>query len=527
MVHPMNAKRILIALLLAATAASAQQYDLVLSNATIIDGTGAARYTGSVGIANGRITRVARDQIPASQGRRVIDVKGQVLAPGFIDMHAHLEPLLSMPDAQSAARQGVTLAIGGPDGGGPWPFGAYLDSASRLGLGINVAFMIGHNTVRSEVMGTANRAPTAAELTRMKEMIATGMREGAFGISTGLLYIPGNYAKLDEVIELSKVAAAAGGFYTSHLREEGLGLLKGVGEALEIGKQARIPIVLTHHKAVGQKMWGKSVETLRMADSARRAGTDVMIDQYPYTASSTGFGVLVPQWAQEGGIADFRKRLDNPELRSAIEKGILDLLNNDRGGGDISRVQFSTVTWDPTLNGKTLADLVRRGGKEPTPENAVPVVIDVMLKGGARNVFHVIDERDVRRIMAHPQTMIASDGRLSRPGPDVPHPRNYGTFPRVLGEYVRVQKVLTLENAVQKMTGMPAKRLGLIDRGCIREGCAADITVFDPATVADKGTFTSPHQYPIGINYVLVNGSVVVDGGNFTSARAGQVLKKR
>jgi dihydroorotase/N-acyl-D-amino-acid deacylase len=304
-------------------------------------------------------------------------------------------------------------------------------------------------------------------------------------------------------------------------------LLKGVGEALEIGKQARIPIVLTHHKAVGQKMWGKSVETLRMADSARRAGTDVMIDQYPYTASSTGFGVLVPQWAQEGGIADFRKRLDNPELRSAIEKGILDLLNNDRGGGDISRVQFSTVTWDPTLNGKTLADLVRRGGKEPTPENAVPVVIDVMLKGGARNVFHVIDERDVRRIMAHPQTMIASDGRLSRPGPDVPHPRNYGTFPRVLGEYVRVQKVLTLENAVQKMTGMPAKRLGLIDRGCIREGCAADITVFDPATVADKGTFTSPHQYPIGINYVLVNGSVVVDGGNFTSARAGQVLKKR
>jgi N-acyl-D-amino-acid deacylase len=521
-------KRILVGLLLvSASTSGAQQYDIVLSNATIIDGTGAARYTGSVGIANGRITRVARDQIPASQGKRVIDVKGQVVAPGFIDMHAHLEPLLQMPDAQSAARQGVTLAIGGPDGGGPWPFKAYLDSADKAGLGINVAYLVGHNTVRREVMETANRAPTAAELTKMKEMVAQAMREGAFGISTGLLYVPGNFAKIDEVIELSKVAAASGGIYTSHLREEGLGLIRGVGEALEIGRLAKIPIVLTHHKAVGQKMWGQSVTTLRMVDSARRAGTDVMIDQYPYTASSTSFNVLVPQWAQEGGIPEFRKRLANPELREAIEKGILDLLLNDRGGGDVSRVQFSTVTWDPTLNGKTLADLVRRGGKEPTPENAVPVVIDAYLKGGARNVFHVIDERDVRRIMAHPQTMIASDGRLSRPGNDVPHPRNYGTFPRVLGEYVRVQKVLTLENAVQKMSGMPARRLGLADRGCIREGCAADIAVFDPATVADKGTFTEPHQYPVGISYVLVNGAVIVDDGKFTSARAGRVLRKR
>lgn len=523
----MRIQSLIVASLIATTAGYGQQYDIVLSNATIIDGTGAARYTGSVGITNGRITRVARDQIPAAQGKRVIDVKGRIVAPGFIDMHAHLEPLLTMPDAQSAARQGVTLALGGPDGGGPWPFGAYLDSANKAGLGINVAYLVGHNTVRGEVMGTANRAPTPAELTKMKEMVAQAMREGAFGISTGLLYVPGNYAKIEEVIELSKVASASGGIYTSHLREEGLGLIRGVAEAMEIGRLAKIPIVLTHHKAVGQKMWGKSVETLRMVDSARRAGTDVMIDQYPYTASSTSFSVLVPQWAQEGGVAEFRKKLANPELRNAIEKGILDLLLNDRGGGDVSRVQFSSVSWDPTLNGKTLADLVKRGGKEPTPENAVQAVIDVYLKGGARNVFHVIDERDVRRIMAHPMTMIASDGRLSRPGADVPHPRNYGTFPRVLGEYVRVQKVLTLENAVQKMTGLPAKRLGLADRGCIREGCAADITVFDAATIADKGTFTEPHQYPVGIEFVLVNGGVVVDGGQFTSVRTGRVLRKR
>jgi dihydroorotase/N-acyl-D-amino-acid deacylase len=432
-----------------------------------------------------------------------------------------------MPDAQSAARQGVTLALGGPDGGGPWPFKTYLDSADKAGLGINVAYLVGHNTIRREVMGTVNRAPTPAELTKMKDMVAQGMREGAFGLSTGLLYIPGTYSKTEEVVELAKVAAASGGIYTSHLRNEGLGLLSGVAEALEIGRQAKIPVVLTHHKAVGQKMWGKSVVTLRMVDSARRAGTDVMIDQYPYTASSTGFGVLVPAWAQAGGTAEFRKRLNDPELRNAIEKGILELLLNDRGGGDISRVQFANVSWDPTLNGKTLADLVRRGGKEPTPENAVPVVIDVMLKGGASNIFHVIDEGDVRRIMAHPMTMVASDGRLSEPGASVPHPRNYGTFPRVLGEYVRVQKVLTLENAVQKMTGMPAKRLGLSDRGCLREGCAADVTVFDPATISDKGTFTNPHQYPVGIDWVFVGGQAVVADGKFTTARPGHVLRKR
>lgn len=517
----------LAALALAAKGALAQQYDIVLASATIVDGTGAARYAGAVAIAGGRIARVTREQIPAAQARRVIDVRGHVVAPGFIDLHAHLEPLLQMPDAQSAARQGVTLALGGPDGGGPWPFKAYLDSVAKAPLGINVAYLAGHNTIRREVMGTANRAPSPAELERMQAMVAQAMREGAFGLSTGLLYIPGTYSKTDEVIALAKVAAAAGGIYTSHLRNEGLGLLAGVGEALEIGRQAGIPVVLTHHKVIGQKMWGKSVETLRMVDSARRAGTDVMIDQYPYTASSTGFDVLVPAWALAGGREEFRKRLDDPELRGAIEKGILDLLLNDRGGGDVSRVQFANVAWDHSLDGKTLADLVRRGGKEPTPENAVPVVIDVVLKGGASNVFHVIDERDVRRIMAHPMTMIASDGRLTQPGNGVPHPRNYGTFPRVLGEYVRVQHVLTLEQAVHKMTGMPARRLGLADRGCLREGCAADITVFDPATIADKGTFTNPHQYPVGIDWVFVNGQAVVADGQFTSARAGQVLRKR
>ena len=500
-------------------------YDVVLTNARIIDGTGAAAYAGDVAITGRQIVRVSTAPIPRDSALRVIDVAGHVLAPGFIDMHAHLEPLLNMPEAQSAVRQGVTLALGGPDGGGPWPFGAYLDSADRAGLGINVAYLTGHNTIRREVMGTVNRAPTPNELARMRQMVGQAMHEGAFGLSTGLRYIPGFYSTTDEVVALSQVAADSGGIYTSHLREEGLGLFQGVGEALEIGRQAHIPIVLTHHKAIGQQMWGKSVVTLHMVDSARAAGTDVMIDQYPYTASSTGLDVLVPPWALAGGREELRKRLADPTLRDSITRGVIEYLLNDRGGGDIKRVQFANVGWDHSLDGKTLYDWAVRKGIQPTPERAAPLVLEGVLNGGASMVFHVIDEGDVRRIMAHPMTMIGSDGRLSRPGEGVPHPRNYGTFPRVLGHYVRDEHVLTLEEAVHKMTGMPAQRLGLANRGCIRAGCFADITVFDPATIADKGTFTEPHQYPVGIDWVFVNGTPVVAGGQFTSARPGRVLR--
>jgi dihydroorotase/N-acyl-D-amino-acid deacylase len=391
---------------------------------------------------------------------------------------------------------------------------------------MNVAFLTGHNTIRRAVMGTANRAPTAVELDSMRAMVAHAMGEGAFGLSTGLRYLPGVYSNTDEVVALARAAADSGGIYTSHLREEAVGLFEGVAEALEIGRFARIPVVLTHHKAVGPKMWGKSVVTLAMVDSARRAGTDVMIDQYPYTASSTGFDILVPPWALAGGDSALRRRLADPVLNDSIERGVLELLRDDRGGGDIRRVQFSRVSWDSTLNGKTLYDLAMRLNVEPTLENAAPIVLDVVLRGGASTIFHVIDEQDVKRIMAHPQTMIASDGRLNRLGDAVPHPRAYGTFPRVLGRYVREEKVLTLEQAVRKMTSMPAARLGLTDRGCLREGCAADVTIFSAENVRDVGSYADPHHYPEGIPWVIVNGVPVVENGEFSAARPGQVLRR-
>jgi dihydroorotase/N-acyl-D-amino-acid deacylase len=515
--------------LLVASTASAQTpaFDIVITGGMVIDGTGSPAYRADVAIAGGRIATVSRTPIGASQGRRVINATGLIVAPGFIDMHAHLDPIFNMPDAVSAVRQGVTLALGGPDGGGASPMGPYLDRVGQLKLGMNVAFLTGHNTIRRAVMGTANRAPTPEELQKMRSMVAVSMGQGAFGLSTGLRYIPGFYSNIDEVVALSQVAADSGGIYTSHLREEGVGLLDGVGEALEIGRRARIPVVLTHHKAVGQKAWGKSVVTLAMVDSARRAGTDVMIDQYPYTASSTGFDVLVPPWALAGGDSALRRRLADPVLNDSIEAGVLDYLINDRGGGDLRRVQFSRVSWDSTLNGKTLYDLVTRLNVEPTLENSVPIVLDVVLKGGASTIFHVLDEEDVKRIMAHPQTMIASDGRLNRLGDAVPHPRAYGTFPRVLGKYVREDHVLTLEQAVRKMTGMPAARLGLTDRGCLREGCAADVTIFSAQQVKDVGSYADPHHYPEGIPWVIVNGVPVVENGTFSAARPGKVLRRQ
>ena len=502
-----------------------QAADVLIVNGLVVDGTGAPARRADVAIRGDRIVALAAN-LPRASAKRVIDAQGRIVAPGFIDLHAHLEPLLDMPLMESALRQGVTFALGGPDGGSPLPLKPYMDSVRTAKPGINVGYLVGHNDVRRAVLGMAARAPNDAELARMKRLVAEAMGQGAFGLSTGLLYLPGTYSNVEEVIALSQTAADSGGIYTSHLRKEGIGLLDGVGEALEIGRRAKIPVVLTHHKAVGQQMWGKSVVTLAMVDSARKAGTDVMIDQYPYTATHTNLGVLVPSWAMAGGDAEFRKRLQDAALKDSIVKGIIFNILNDRGGGDLARVQFSRVSWEPSLEGKTLKDWAARRNLAPTPENGATLVLDAMLKGGANAIYHVLDEGDVRRIMQSPHTMIASDGRLSRPGDGHPHPRAYGTFPRVLGEYVREQKLLALETAVHKMTQMPAQRLRLADRGVLRVGAAADVVVFDAATVKDQATFTEPHQYPRGIETVLVNGTVAVDGGKATGVRAGRVLSR-
>lgn len=501
-----------------------QEYDVVIINGMVYDGSGNAPVQTDVAINKDKIVKIG--DLSSTKAKRIIDASGLAVAPGFIDLHAHLDPLLNLPSAESAIRQGVTTSLGGPDGSSPWPIGSYLDKADSIGMTMNVAFLVGHNTIRRNIMKLENRAPTEEELTSMKAQVEQGMKEGAYGISTGLKYLPGAFSNVDEVIALSKIASQYNGIYTSHLREEGIGLLEAVYEAIEIGREANIPIVLTHHKAIGTKMWGRSVKTLAMVDSARQLGIDVMMDQYPYNASYTGIGVLIPSWSMAGGTQEFKKRLDNPVLKDSIKKGIVHNILYDRGGADLNRVQFALVKWKKDLEGRTLHDWLVERKMETTVENGAELVIEAQLNGGASCVYFAMDDADVERIMKHPQTMIASDGRLVVPGDGHPHPRWYGTFPRVLGLYSREKKVIPLEVAIQKMTMMPADRLGLKDRGRIKENTFADVVVFNPETVADKSTFQNPHQYPVGIDFVMVNGALAVDGGEFVDARSGVVLRK-
>ena len=499
-------------------------YDIILLNGLVYDGTGSNPTKTDVAISADRIVKIGNLQ--NDKAKKIIDASSMAIAPGFVDLHAHLDPILELSDCESHLRQGVTTALGGPDGGGPWPMGNYLDTLDQIGVGMNVAYLVGHNRIRKNIMNLDNRAPTAEELEQMKFQVAQAMDEGAFGISTGLKYLPGTFSKVDEVIELSKVAADRGGFYTSHLREEGLGLMDAVAEAIVIGRDAKIPIVLTHHKVMGKPMWGKSVETLAMVDSARSLGLDVMMDQYPYDASYTGIGIIIPSWARAGGDSAFAARLNDPVLKDSVRSGIIFNLLNDRGGGDLRRVQFAKVKWNKELEGKTLYDWCKIKNVETTIENGADLVIEAQLNGGASCIFHAMDEKDVERIMKHPQTMIASDGRLVAPGMGHPHPRWYGTFPRVLGHYVREREVLSLQEAIHKMSGLPAERLGLVDRSIIKEGNYADLVIFDPEKVIDKATFEQPHQYPVGIQYVIVNGAFAVDQGTFVDSRAGHVLRK-
>jgi len=490
----------------------------------IFDGLGSQPYEGSIAILDNQI--YLRDISAHDTAKKIIDEEGMAIAPGFIDIHAHLEPIEVFPQAESAIRMGCTTALGGPDGSSPINLKKFLNTLKETGTGINVAYLIGHNSVRSEVMGLENRAPTSDELSEMNTLIDRGMLDGAFGMSTGLKYLPGTWAKLDEIISLSKTVSERGGIYTSHLREEGLGLFEGVQEAIDIAERADIPVVLTHHKAIGLPMWGSSDKTLKMVADARTSGLDVMVDQYPYTASYTSISVLIPPWSMVGGRYDmFAERVLDPRLRDSIKQGIVFNIMNDRGGGDLKRIQLAKFNWKPELEGKTLYDWAVQEGIEPNAENGAELVIQAQLNRGASAIYHAISPADVENIMKGPNTIIASDGRITAFENGFPHPRVYGTFPRVIGHYARDKGVLSMEEAIKKMTSMPAARLGLKDRGILKEGYKADLVIFDPEKIIDKATFEDPHQYPEGIDYVIINGKIVLEKGKFKDLKSGNILR--
>jgi dihydroorotase/N-acyl-D-amino-acid deacylase len=457
---------------------------------------------------------------------RVIDASGLAVAPGFIDIHTHARRgIFETPTADNYVRQGVTTVIEGPDGSSPLPLEPFLTELAALPRSLNIGAFVGQGSIRAAVVGEVNRAATPAEIARMQEMVGQAMREGAFGLSTGLFYVPGAFTPTVEVIELARIAGRAGGVHVSHMREEASGVVDSVRETIAIGEQGGLPTQITHHKIVGPGNWGRSVDTLRLVDEARARGVDVTIDQYPYTASSTSVqAALLPTWAQEGGRERILTRLKDPDTRAKIRADTSRIIEVERGGGSPENVRIAGCAWDRSLAGLTLGEVTKRRGVEPTIEHAADTALWLIEQGGCQGIFHAIDEADLVRILRHPATMIASDGEVTTFGRDAPHPRSYGTFVRVLGLYVREKNVLSLEEAVRKMTSAPAQRLSLADRGLLRAGLAADLVVFDPSRVRDTATFARPHQYAESVSLVMVNGQIVFEHGAMTAARPGRVL---
>ena len=492
--------------------------DLLLKGGTLIDGTGAPGQKADVALKGDRIVAIGQIDAPEAE---VIDVGGKIIAPGFIDLHSHSDGGIVEADRRSNLnflRQGVTTVVTGNCGGGALDVGAYFGSIDKNGAGTNVIHLIPHGALRSSVMGKADREPTDAELGKMKAMVETRMQEGAWGISTGLIYVPSRYGKIPELVELSKVVARHGGLYASHIRNEGTGLLNSIEEALAIGEQAKIPIHISHLKASGKASWGLTAKACDLIREARKEGRAVSADQYPYVASSTSLGAMVvPHWALQGSAKDFARLADDsesgPKLRREIESNLA-----TRNGG--SSIRIARYKPKPSRVGRDLAAIAKDEGT-----TALEVILDIQRHGGAQAISFGMNEDDVRQVMKEEFVATASDGSTHVPtGTDSIHPRAYGTFPRKF-RYALDDHVLSIEQAVRSCSGLPAEILQLPDRGLVRRGYIADLVVFDPNTFRDAATFDNPTQYAPGVDYLFVNGIAAIKRGERTDTLSGRALR--
>lgn len=526
-IHPMQLKRSFLSLLLCSIAfistAQAQTADLILQNGRILDGTGNSWYKSNIAITNGKILAIGK--LNGWTATRMIDVQNQIIAPGFIDVHTHIEgEEKKNPLAENFILDGVTTVVTGNCGLGQTNISRYFSMLDSLQTSINVATLIGHNDVRKAAMGSANRLPSESEMLRMEQIVEDAMKSGAVGFSTGLIYIPGTYSKTEEVVRLAKVAAKYSGVYASHIRSEGDSVAPAIREAINIGKEAGIPVEISHFKVSGQQNWGRSTETIAMVEAARAEGQDVTIDQYPYTASSTSLSTLLPDWVLADGSDSIKARLSRPEIKERVIKHMITNLKKR----SLKHFSYTVVAYykaDTTYNGKSIEDINVLNGKPHKVQAEAETIISMMMQGGASMVFHGMSEKDVSNIMKVPYNMIASDAGIRILGSGSPHPRGYGTNARVLGKYVREKKIISLEEAIRRMTTLPARKFNIENRGIIREGAIADIVVLDENTVTDLATFEQPHQLSTGFSYVLVNGQVTVDQGKHIGTRAGKVIR--
>lgn len=506
-----------------AVLARGADYDVIIAGGRVVDGTGAPARVADVAIKDGKIA-----QIGAVTGTATtrLDAHGLVVAPGFIDVHTHSDDLVEkLPRSEHFLRMGVTSIVVGNCGGSKLDIGAFFRGIDEQHVSPNVATFIGHNTVREAAMhGIFDRPPTEAELAEMKRLVDRAMRDGAVGLSTGLIYLPGTFAKTEEIVELAKVTSPYGGIYASHMRSESGKILEAIEEVLRIAREAHVRAEVSHIKLSGENSWGRTAAVLALLDRARAEGIDVCQDQYAYTASSTKMRQLIPDEAFDGGMATFNAILADPQrkadLVAKMKRNIL-----GRGRLDYAYAVVASFRGDGTLNGMNIVEAAKKLRGSDSLDDQIEVILEIERRGGAQGVFHGIAENDLQVFMKHPMTMIASDSGERVFGEGVPHPRGYGNNARVLGRYVRELHVLTLEDAVRKMTSLPAEHFQLTGRGVLQAGNWADVTVFDPEKIGDPSTYKDPHHYAVGVPYVLVNGVLVIRDGEHTGARPGQALR--
>jgi N-acyl-D-aspartate/D-glutamate deacylase len=510
--------------LLLTIAADPVQADVVIRNATIYDGTGKAGYVGDVAIVGDKIVGVGKVAVAGSP--KVIDGTGLVVAPGFIDLHTHCDGSDTGVTREGHRlnkcylTQGVTTVVTGNCGSGPSDVKAFYATLTKNGVGTNVAHLVPHNSVRSKAMKNENREPTVDELKKMEALVEAGMKDGAWGMATGLIYTPGTYSKTDELIALAKVAAAHHGIYASHIRHEDTRLLDALNEILTIGKEAKIPVHISHIKASGKAAWGKSADAVALIRKAKASGQEVTADQYPYIASSTSLAAtLIPTRFRDGTDKEYKSRLDDPEKGPQIRKILEQELNSRDGGKSIVIARYRPNTKWQGKNLKEIAESEKRPG--------VDIVVEIEKAGGASVVNFGMSEEDVRIYMKEPWVATASDGSSQIPGDSVPHPRSYGTFPRKIGRYSISDGVIPLEQAIRSASGLPADIIQFTDRGYLKVGQFADVVVFDPKKFLDTATYEKPHQYATGVKYLFVNGKMVIEEGKCGEVLAGRALVKK